>query len=125
MRGLVGCRTEVGFAIIHGASIMAIYVFDKSSGEMVEKGARQRSNHHQVMSDLTPYRSMIDGSVISSRSTHRTHLRDHGCIEVGNETMENVKPSYKSDARKRMIADQLWNVSDRDANRILNQFRKG
>lgn len=38
-----------------------------------------------VMPDIQPYRSVIDGSVISSRSTHRAHLREHGCIEVGNE----------------------------------------
>jgi hypothetical protein len=39
-----------------------------------------------VANDINPYRSMIDGSIINSRSRHREHLRDHGCIEVGNET---------------------------------------
>jgi len=39
-----------------------------------------------VMNDIEPYRSMIDGSIITSRSRHREHLRDHDCIEVGNET---------------------------------------
>ena len=38
-----------------------------------------------VAADIQPYRSMIDGRMINSRSEHRTHLRDHGCIEVGNE----------------------------------------
>ena len=38
-----------------------------------------------VMPDIDPYRSVIDGSLITSRSRHREHLRDHGCIEVGNE----------------------------------------
>lgn len=38
-----------------------------------------------VMPDIAPYRSVIDGSEISSRSRHREHLRAHGCIEVGNE----------------------------------------
>lgn len=38
-----------------------------------------------VMPDIAPYRSTITGELINSRSTHRTHLRDHGCIEVGNE----------------------------------------
>jgi hypothetical protein len=36
--------------------------------------------------DIQPYVSMIDGSIINSRSQHRTHLRDHNCIEIGNET---------------------------------------
>lgn len=38
-----------------------------------------------VMPDIQPYTSMIDGSLITSRSRHREHLRAHGCIEVGNE----------------------------------------
>ena len=53
-----------------------------------------RADHH-VMPDISPYRSMIDGSEIGSRSTHRTHLRDHGCIEVGNEVKymtDRIKP---------------------------------
>lgn len=39
-----------------------------------------------VMNDIQPYQSMIDGSIITSRSQHRAHLKAHGCIEVGNET---------------------------------------
>lgn len=38
-----------------------------------------------VMTDIQPYKSMIDGSMIQSRSQHRTHLKDHGMIELGNE----------------------------------------
>lgn len=38
-----------------------------------------------IMPDISPYRSVIDGSLITSRSVHRDHLRAHGCIEVGNE----------------------------------------
>jgi hypothetical protein len=44
-----------------------------------------------VAGDITPYRSMIDGTVIESRSRHREHLRAHGCIEVGNEKL-SAKP---------------------------------
>lgn len=39
-----------------------------------------------IMKDIAPYRSMIDGSEITSRSKHREHLRQHRCVEVGNET---------------------------------------
>lgn len=45
-----------------------------------------------VMNDIQPYKSMIDGSIIESRSSHRDHLRAHGCIEVGNETKHLQKP---------------------------------
>jgi hypothetical protein len=39
-----------------------------------------------VMKDIAPYKSMIDGREITSRSRHREHLRAHNCIEIGNET---------------------------------------
>lgn len=38
-----------------------------------------------VMGDIQPYKSMITGEMITSRSQHRVHLRQHNCIEVGNE----------------------------------------
>lgn len=39
-----------------------------------------------IMPDIKPYRSMLDGSIVSSRSRHRQMLRDHGCVEVGNDS---------------------------------------
>lgn len=47
----------------------------------------------EIMPDIEPYRSMIDGSMISSRSQHREHLRRHGCVEVGNDSsVVNARP---------------------------------
>lgn len=51
-----------------------------------------RATSYQVMGDIQPYKSMIDGSVISSRSHHREHLRQHGCVEVGNDSSLYRKP---------------------------------
>lgn len=45
-----------------------------------------RSTSYQVMGDIKPYKSMIDGSEIASRSRHREHLKAHGCVEVGNDS---------------------------------------
>ena len=39
-----------------------------------------------IMGDIKPYKSMIDGSEITSRSKHREHLRANDCFEIGNET---------------------------------------
>lgn len=47
---------------------------------------------HMVMADIQPYQSMIDGSMITSRSQHRSHLRQHNCIEIGNEVKHVTKP---------------------------------
>lgn len=43
-----------------------------------------------VMNDIAPYQSQIDGTMITSRSQHRSHLRQHKCIEIGNETKHLV-----------------------------------
>jgi hypothetical protein len=52
--------------------------------DQVLSNARPTQTHY-VIGDINPYRSTIDGSVIGSRSTHRAHLKQHGCVEVGNE----------------------------------------
>jgi hypothetical protein len=38
-----------------------------------------------VMGDIGPYKSMITGEMINGRRQHRDHLRQHNCVEVGNE----------------------------------------
>ena len=40
----------------------------------------------QVVRDINPYKSMVTGEMITSRSKHRDHLKRHNCIEVGNDT---------------------------------------
>lgn len=47
--------------------------------------APSRGTSWQVLGDIEPYRSMVTGEIIGSRSRHREHLRDHGMVEVGNE----------------------------------------
>ena len=76
-----------------------------------------------VMPDIQPYKSMIDGSMITSRSVHRDHLRQHNCIEVGNEKMETKLPSPK-DTRKEVMRQQLANMTHKQANQILSQLRR-
>lgn len=71
------------------------YVYD-SKGEIIyaeERGivklnrmAEQVDAGYYVMGDIEPYRSMADGSMIMSRSRHREHLKQHGCVEVGNDS---------------------------------------
>ncbi len=49
------------------------------------KQSMTRQTSATVLPDIQPYKSMITGEMINSRSKHRTHLKDHNCIEVGNE----------------------------------------
>jgi hypothetical protein len=65
-----------------------------------------------VMSDIDGYISQVDGTWIKSRSHHRSHLKQHRMIELGNDVPMQHKPadiSTKSkEARKRDIAEQVY-----------------
>ena len=65
-----------------------------------------------VMSDIDGYISQVDGSWIKSRSHHRSHLKQHRMIELGNDVPMQHKPADMStkskEARKRNIAEQVY-----------------
>ena len=93
-------------------------------GELVEKSRRYREQvAPEIMPDIQPYQSMADGTMITSRSHHREHLKQHNCIEIGNETMQTNKPA-PMDNRREVLRDQLVNMTDRDANKILHKLRE-
>lgn len=52
-----------------------------------------------VISDIEPYRSVVDGSVIGGRRQHRDHLRAHRKIEVGNEYNKYLKQDFRRETR--------------------------
>ena len=83
----------------------------------------ETSDGPQIMLDINPYKSMVDGSMITSRSKHREHLRKHNCIEIGNETMQNTPPPVQTN-RREMLHRRLGDMSDRQANQILAQLRR-
>ena len=65
-----------------------------------------------VQSDIEGYISQVDGSWIKSRSHHRSHLKQHGMIELGNDVPmqhKKIELSHKSnEARKRQIAEMAY-----------------
>ena len=65
-----------------------------------------------VMSDIEGYVSQVDGSWIKSRSHHRSHLKEHRMIELGNDVpmqRPEAKLSKQSmEARKRQIAELAY-----------------
>ena len=80
----------------------------------------------QVVRDINPYKSMITGQMITSRSTHRDHLKRHGCVEIGNDTSHlSQKATPKVDlARKRTLASQFSDMSDRQISQLIgNEIR--
>ena len=67
--------------------------------EVSEDDALEPRAGIQFIPDIKPYRSMIDGTMITSRSQHREHLREHGCVEVGNDaSLGKQKPPLASPA---------------------------
>jgi len=65
-----------------------------------------------VMSDIEGYVSQVDGTWIKSRSHHRSHLKEHRMIELGNDVPKQhpeAKLSRKSmEARKQQIAELAY-----------------
>ena len=65
-----------------------------------------------VMSDIEGYVSQVDGTWIKSRSHHRSHLKQHRMIELGNDVPTHhpkIELSRKSnEARKRQIAEMAY-----------------
>lgn len=73
----------------------------------------------QIVPDIQPYKSMITGERITSRSHHRSHLRAHNCIEVGNEKMETVTNPGASKERREILRRQLSGMTDSQAGQIM------
>jgi hypothetical protein len=73
------------------------YIWDDSKKMLVHESeyAECVSQAHMVMGDIQPYRSMVTGEIINSRSRHREHLRERGLVEVGNETKYVQPPQRK------------------------------
>lgn len=40
-----------------------------------------------VIGPMEPYRSPVDGTMITDRKYHREHIRKHKLIEIGNEKL--------------------------------------
>lgn len=73
-------------------SVPVIYTFYHAGRYHLFGTAAPGDTSAMVMSDISEYRSPIDGSTIHSRSTHRAHMRQHGVIEMGNEYPKNRTP---------------------------------
>lgn len=73
-----------------------------------EEYVRPSSDAPMILGDLQPYKSMITGEMINGRRQHREHLRQHGCIEVGNEKIgQRREVSVDRSALKRAAHEAL------------------
>jgi len=109
-------------AIYDAKGLLAEYNDDVLAWVREDFGKTNKAKH-QIILDIEPYQSMVDGSMITSRSKHREHLRRHNCFEVGNEKMQNTPPPVVSN-RREMLHRRLGDMSDSQANVILDQLRR-
>jgi hypothetical protein len=75
----------------------------------------------QVVRDIAPYRSMIDGSVIDGRKRHRDHLRAHRCTEIGNDTSHMQRKPIPLPSRKKILHEILADKGDRDVQKMIKE----
>ena len=88
-----------------------------------------------IMPDIKPYKSMITGEMISSRSRHREHLREHRMEEVGNDPvlrkaytgMPDTAPEKRKELLRAqvnaMTHEQFKAAGKRDLDRVRWQTR--
>lgn len=60
-------------------------------GDLIEvtpdfRQERPATEAHNIIPDIAEYQSMATGEMIGGRRQHREHLRQHGLVEIGNET---------------------------------------
>ena len=75
----------------------------------------QRSDAPMVMPDIKPYKSMATGEMITSRSSHREHLKANGMREVDPSEVSAEKilshkgglPDAAPDKRRELIRAQI------------------
>lgn len=68
-------------------------------GKLIEKPSKPLSNTQTggclIQTDIEPYQSMITGEMITSRSHHREHLKQHGAEETGDNMPKFLKDKYE------------------------------
>ena len=64
----------------------------------VNRKPEPRKEVHHIMPDIEPYRAVAgDQRVITSRSKEREFLKQHNCIQVGNEKEHFFKHNGKTE----------------------------
>ena len=96
------------------------------NGEFVERKKDVKGRYHYVQPDITPYKSMIDGKMITSRSEHRRHLKANNCIEVGNDDPAKhlPKPTVDNSRLERLKWEVNQRMTNEQADRVLRRLRQ-
>jgi hypothetical protein len=66
-----------------------------------------------VHDDIQPFRSPIDGSLVTSRSQLRDHMGQHGVVPYDEVKGTKVEDRYAAERDKRGRMERLWELTDR------------
>lgn len=117
-------------AIFDGQGLLAEFEGDECTFLRADYSPPERSplsapqlirDHHE------PFRSMADGQIYDSKSAYRQTLKARGLEEVGNDVGHLKRPWGKtgeSQERRKMLHQQMADVSDREADKVLKQLKK-
>lgn len=110
-----GHRKSVPFIYTYKGADGMNYILPEYGGD--DSGYKNYSRDvstPMIIRDISPYQSVVDGSMITSRSAHREHLAAHGCVEVGNDYVQPSPPPpptmEERKATRQAIKDHLDNV---------------
>lgn len=99
----------------------------KQKQEKTVAPKQETTKNITLMPDIQPYQSMITGEIITSRSKHRQHLKDHNMVEVGNDS-SIMKPHQIPDAnprqRKELLIHQVNQIPDKQWRRMSERHRQ-
>lgn len=91
--------------------------FVQIDGELIEVTDEMRTQLvPAVVPDIDPYKSMVNGEMITSRSKHREHLTRHGFEEIGKDPAlfrPKQLPDVSPQKRKELIRSQIASLTDR------------
>jgi hypothetical protein len=95
-------------------------------GEFVERKKDSTGRYHYVQQDIQPYKSMIDGSMITSRSMHRRHLKANNCVEVGNDDpAKHIRREQPKNERLERLKYEVNNrMTNEQADQVLRRLRQ-
>ena len=101
---------DKGFESIFGVKkpTRGSFVYCKEKGELIPKEEYYGSsevNAPFVMNDIQPYKNMVDGQMITSRSTHREFLRANRLVEIGTETKTHLTKQAPKVDREQLRRD--------------------
>ena len=93
------------------------------NGQLYERGHEPVAEGPMVIEDIKPYQSQVTGEMITSRSQHREHLKQHDCVEIGDQIqhLKMNRPTFESAQRKELIRAQVDAMSHAEFKRALQR----